>query len=222
MDIKVSLDYIRADIIKYAKSDNVKLIAVTKTVGPDQVQALMDLGVRDFAENKAQMLEDKVKVLGHHENVNWHFIGHLQTNKVKKVLPLVGWIHSIDSVRLAAHVNLTALSLGKRPKLLLEVNVSGEQSKYGFMPQAVLDALPELNTLLGVDIVGLMTMAPLGASPQEISTIFNTLSQLGQTINLKKFDKIKITELSMGMSDDYPLALEAGATMIRIGSAIFK
>lgn len=222
VDIKANLDYINSEIERYAKKDNVKLIVVTKTVGEPEIQTLLALGYTALGENKAQVLEEKAQLFSAEKKICWHFIGHLQTNKIKKVLPFADYIHSIDSLSLAKAVDRLAGLTGRRSKLLLEVNISGEESKHGFSPDVLLEVLPSFDVFENVDIIGLMTMAPLGA-PDEVSRkIFRSLVGLGETINSKKFDKIRITEYSMGMSDDFRIALEEGATIVRIGSAIFN
>jgi len=222
MDIASNIEEIKQNIERYSKSAKVRLIAVTKTVDIPTIEELIRCGVTDLAENKTQLLEKKAKELGKYTNLVWHLIGHLQTNKIKKVLPIVEYIHSVDSIHLACAIDEHAGKTGKRVKVLLQINVSGEKSKYGFQEDEFLDNISALKNIKNIDIIGLMTMAPLSASDPELHTIFKRLFEFGERINSLNIPTIKISEYSMGMSDDYIVALQEGATMIRVGSAIFK
>ncbi|MEA4862822.1 MAG: YggS family pyridoxal phosphate-dependent enzyme [Victivallaceae bacterium] len=185
------------------------LVAVSKTFPASDIQEIYDCGQRSFGESRASELAEKVKSLP--ADIEWHFIGHLQSNKVKAVVEYSSWIHAVDSLKLLERIDRIAGELGKRPKLLLEVNVSGEESKFGLRPEELAELLafkPE-----HCEVVGLMTMAPDGAPEPELRRIFTTLAGLAKSVGLP--------ELSMGMSGDYPIAVECGATMVRVGSAIF-
>ena len=189
----------------------VKLVAVSKTFPADAIRRVYERGERRFGESRVEELIEKAAALP--KDIEWHFIGHLQNNKVKKVLEHAQVIHSVDSVRLLERIDRLAEELGKKPRLLLEVNVSGEESKYGFAASELEAAVQRARELENIELVGLMTMAPLVATAQELKSIFSTLK--------KAADEMGLCELSMGMSGDYAEAVACGATLVRIGSAIF-
>ena len=189
----------------------VKLVAVSKSFPADAIRRVYERGERRFGESRVEELIEKAAALP--KDIEWHFIGHLQNNKVKKVLEHAQVIHSVDSVRLLERIDRLAEELGKKPRLLLEVNVSGEESKYGFAASALAAAVQRARELENIELVGLMTMAPLVATAQELKSIFSTLKRAA--------DEMGLCELSMGMSGDYAEAVACGATLVRIGSAIF-
>lgn len=199
-------------------SGSVKLIAVSKTFSADCVRAAYDAGQRAFGENRVQELEEKAPLLP--ADIEWHVIGHLQSNKALKAVILASYIHSVDSVRLLRRLDRLAEENKKKPRILLEINVSGEASKFGItdMTQAMLlgeEALKCAN----LDFRGLMTMAPINASGDALSSVFSSLRELRDRMETQF--SVKIPELSMGMSSDYEAAIREGATFVRIGTAIF-
>jgi len=195
----------------------IRLIAVSKFFGVDAINEANRLGITDFGENKAQELRDKYEILG--DKVTWHFIGTLQRNKVKYAVKSAAYIHSVDSASLSDEINNQAGKLNKVQKILLEVNTSFEESKSGLIDNIkVLELAKHCSTLSNVELVGLMTMAPFTDDESIIRQSFSDLRKLKDEINKNGFD---LSELSMGMTNDYEIAIEEGATMLRIGSAIF-
>ncbi len=195
--------------------DNVKLIAVTKTVGAVEVQHAITLGIKDFGENRVQDAAEKVEQF---PTVNWHFIGHLQSNKVKNVLPVYSLIHSLDRLSLADALQSRAESLDQDVNVFVQVNVSGELSKFGLPPAKLPAFLMKLYSYNRIKVSGLMTMAPFVDDPEDARPYFRYLRQLKD-----KHSKpgMELPELSMGMTNDFMIAVEEGATMVRIGSALF-
>jgi len=198
--------------------DDVKLVAVSKRFPVKRITEAYESGLRIFGESKAQELRDKVGVLP--ENIEWHFIGHLQTNKVKYVVPFARLIHSVDSIRLAEAISDYAIKNDYKPKVLMEVNTSAEQTKYGFDVEHALEAYQQINELPGLHICGLMTMAPFVLDEKEIRQAFRKLKVIQKKLKLLN-SGMDVCELSMGMSQDYEIAIEEGSTIVRIGTAIF-
>ena len=195
----------------------ITLIAVSKTNPISAIEEAVSAGITDLGENKAQELRDKSKLI--EGDFNWHFIGHLQTNKVKYVIRAAEYIHSVDSVKLAEEINRKAEALDKVQKILIEVNTSGEESKYGIQDFDSLESLIEkCETLSNIEVKGLMTMAPFTSDEDVIRKCFINLREMKEKLN-NRWDNI--TELSMGMTNDYKIAIEEGSTMLRIGTAIF-
>ncbi len=197
-------------------AEDVRLIAVTKTVGMAEVQSAATLGIGDFGENRVQDAAEKVRKLS---ALRWHFIGHLQSNKVKDVLPYYCLIHSLDRSSLAAALQNCAEKLDLVAAVLIQVNVSGEQSKFGIEPDRLPGFIEEVNAYDRLKIRGLMTMAPFVDDSEEARPHFRRLRLLREA-NQKK--DLEMPELSMGMTNDYIVAVEEGATMVRIGSALFR
>ncbi len=197
----------------------VKLVAVTKTVDLESMQQALDVRVRDFGENRVQELVRKFPHFA--DKVGWHLIGHLQTNKVKQVLDKAQLIHSLDRLSLAREVSRIAQELKITAPVLVQVNVSGEETKYGLAAHEVSDFLTEIYEYPGIQVTGLMTMAPLVANQEEARPVFRGLCQLAKNIELRKFPGVTMTWLSMGMSNDFEVAIEEGANLVRVGSAIF-
>ena len=195
-------------------ADAARLIAVSKTFPPQAVSEAYACGQRVFGENRVQELMEKRPILP--QDIEWHLIGHLQANKVRHALENSAWIHSVDTVALLERVVRLATEAGVSPKVLLEVNVSGEESKFGLVPDAVEGVLAQCPTPL---CVGFMTVAPFEASEKELHAIFAGLRELRDRMEVR-FGR-KFPELSMGMSGDFEIALAEGATMVRVGSAIF-
>lgn len=199
----------------------VRLIAVTKQVSVDAMREAYAAGIRDFGESRTQEAEAKVAQLKDLPNLNWHLIGHLQNNKAKKALEQFQWIHSCDSLKLAQRLNRIAAELSLRPQLCLQVKVVPDPDKYGWTVPELLADLPELDQCDAIQIQGLMTILPLGLSQQESLTVFERTRELAEKIRQQNWLNLQMHELSMGMSGDYPLAVQAGATMVRLGRIIF-
>jgi PLP dependent protein len=198
-------------------SSEIKLIAVSKTFGIGDIQKVFDEGLRDFGENKAQELSAKFEQIG--DKITWHFIGHLQRNKIRFVVPAASYIHSVDSLQLASEINKYAAKCNKIQKILLQVKTSYEESKSGIENKSELSDLARYcNEFSNVQSVGLMTIAPFTDDKDIIRQSFRQLCKLKDDLNADGFN---LEELSMGMTSDFEIAIEEGATMLRIGSAIF-
>jgi pyridoxal phosphate enzyme (YggS family) len=199
----------------------VRLVAVTKKSAPEWIRALLDCGVFDLGENYPQELWKKSEVLADRaQAIHWHLIGHLQTNKVKKTLPLVKMIHSVDSLKLLKVLNDAVKAVPDPPLVCLQVNTSGEESKHGWAPAQLLAESSAIATCQSVPIVGLMTMAALEGTPDNTRASFALLRQTRDALREKT--GLALPELSMGMSGDFELAILEGATLVRIGTAIFE
>jgi pyridoxal phosphate enzyme (YggS family) len=196
----------------------VRLVAVTKSVSVEVAAELPTLGVLDLGESRPQALWSKAAAL---PPVRWHLIGHLQRNKIERTLPLVHCIHSIDSERLLLAVEDEASKKQCRVPVLLEVNVSGEMSKHGFSPEEVLRLAPRLAELQWAPVRGLMTMAPLEHEPERCRTVFAGLRAVRDRLRRELGDREALKHLSMGMSNDFDIAVEEGATLVRLGSVLF-
>ncbi len=201
------------------KREEVTLIAVSKTKPVSMLQEAYDLGVRIYGENKVQEIVDKYDVLP--DDIHWHMIGHLQRNKIKYIVDKVDLIHSVDSVRLAEAINKEAEKKNVIVPVLIEVNVAEEESKFGFNTDDVMEFVESIKDLSNIRVMGLMTIAPFVADPEENRPIFAQLRQLSVDIDSKKYDNITMSILSMGMTNDYEVAIEEGATMVRVGTGIF-
>lgn len=201
---------------------HVQLVAVSKLKPASEVMAAYELGQRHFGENWAQELKEKHEQLP--KDIQWHFIGHLQTNKIKYIIPYVHLIHSIDSFRLLQEVNRLAARHGRVVGCLLQFHVATEETKFGFSMEECLQMLqsPEFSTLHNIEICGVMGMASLTDNTEQIHREFRTLHGYFERLKKEYFaDSASFKEISMGMTDDYPIAIEEGSTMIRVGSAIF-
>jgi hypothetical protein len=199
----------------------VRLIAVTKQVPVDAMREAYAAGVRDFGESRTQEVEAKLAQLQDLPDLTWHLIGHLQSNKAKKALEQFQWIHSCDNLKLAQRLNRLAAELSLSPKVCLQVKVVPDPNKYGWTVPELLADLPELNQCDALQIKGLMTILPLGLSQQESLQVFERTRELALKIRQQNWSNLQIHELSMGMSEDYPIAVQAGATMVRLGRIIF-
>ena len=197
----------------------VTLIAVSKTKPVPMLEEAYAAGARDFGENKVQEIAAKKPELP--EDIRWHMIGHLQRNKVGQVLGKAVLIHSVDSLRLARQIETDAAKAGLNVDILLEVNVAREESKYGFMLEEVEDAIMTIKDFPHVHIKGLMTIAPFVENPEENRGIFKKLFEFAVDIDKKNIDNVTMGVLSMGMTGDYEVAVEEGATMVRVGTGIF-
>ncbi len=200
---------------------NVRLIAVTKTFPADIVRTAYDAGIREFAENKVQEALVKQQALRDLTAVTWHFIGHVQSNKSRKVLENFDWIHSVDSLKLAKRLDQQAADLNRLPTCCLQVKLAPDPTKAGFTPDELLAALPELDRLDCLNIVGLMVIPPYRLPPERVQEIFERARLLAAEIEQMGWDKIQMKELSMGMSGNFEAAIAAGATLVRIGSGLF-
>jgi len=200
------------------KPEEIELVAVSKAHGPEALHEALDAGQTLFGENRVQEARAKMPLVS--SRARWHFIGHMQKNKVRQALPVFEMLQSIDSLELAREVQRIADEDAQRPRVLLEVNVAGEGSKFGFKP-ATLEA--DLETLIAsmprLDVLGLMAIPPFSAKPEDSRPYFAALRELRDGLQTKL--RVGLPELSMGMSGDYEIAIEEGATMVRVGTAIF-
>jgi len=203
------------------RPDEVRLVAVTKYVEPEVIRPLAAAGCRLLGENRPQHLWQKAEALADLP-ITWHLIGHLQRNKVRRTVPLVAMIESADSPRLVAAIDEAAAGLKRRVPLLLEVNVSGEEAKHGFEPDAVGPLLDELPGYRHVEVRGLMCMARWGGGEESARRDFAALRELRDRLRSQCPEGVALDELSMGMSGDYEAAIEEGATLVRIGSALYE
>lgn len=199
--------------------DEVTLIAVSKTKPMSMIEELLPLGVVDFGENKVQELTAKEEALP--AGIHWHMIGHLQRNKVKYIVDKACLIHSVDSLRLAETVSQEGEKKGVTANILIEVNVAGEDSKFGVSPDETAALAEAIAKLPNIAVKGLMTIAPFVENAEENREIFRNLRKLSVDIEEKKFNNVTMAVLSMGMTGDYEVAIEEGATMIRVGTGIF-
>jgi hypothetical protein len=197
----------------------VRLVAVIKTVEAERVRQAISAGVKILGENYVQEAQKKIEILGH--NVAWHFIGHLQTNKAKAAVHLFDLIHSVDSLNLAKELNKQAQQQGKVLPVLLQVNLSGETTKFGAREKEIFQVIEELSAMEGLLVKGLMTMPPYFEDPEASRPYYVELRKLGERLAQQKLSRISIEELSMGMSNDFEVAIEEGATLVRVGTAIF-
>ena len=198
----------------------VKLVAVSKTVSADRVLAAIKAGVTDLGENYVQEAREKIEALKA-ENVSWHFIGHLQSNKAKYAVKLFDLIHSVDSSKLAKELNKRAGTLGKVQQILIQVNISGEETKSGIDVEQALELVRRVSHFENLAIRGLMTMPPFFNAPDEVRPYFRALKDLQDVIREQAIPNVDMTEFSMGMTGDFEAAIEEGATLVRIGTAIF-
>ncbi|MBN1972241.1 MAG: YggS family pyridoxal phosphate-dependent enzyme [Sedimentisphaerales bacterium] len=210
---------------------DVKLVVVTKSASFEAILEVLRLGITELGENRVQQLK-KVSLQVEESlkdsdpvtlrKINWHMIGHLQRNKVRQVLPSVSMIHSVDTLRLAEEINAGAKKMNIHPKILLQVNTSNESQKYGVPVGAAIHLAEQLETLPNIDLAGLMTMGPLTLDKNVVRSCFSRAAELFMEMRGEKIVSPKFTQLSMGMSSDYEIAVEEGATILRIGSAIFS
>ena len=215
--VKSNLSTIKEQIAHY----NVKIIAVTKYFGLKAIEAGYEAGIRDFAESRAVESIKKIEQLPQEIRTNstFHFIGHLQSNKAEKVVKYFDIIHSVDSLKIASLISKAACSLNKKEKILLQINNAGEEQKFGYSKEQLRAELSDILSLEGIEVAGLMNMAPLNAEPAELNRLFSDVRAFRDELECDF--KISLPELSMGMSDDYEFAVRNGATMIRIGRKLF-
>lgn len=199
--------------------NDIEIIAVTKTRTLEEMKAVAKLGLTSFGENKVQELQSKYNDFD--ENINWHLIGHLQRNKVKYIIDKVSLIHSVDSLRLAETISLEAKKQNIVARILVQVNVANEDTKFGIKISEAEAFIKEIGLLQNIKVEGLMTIAPYTLYPEENRKYFRALKQLSVDINKQRLDNISMNILSMGMTNDFQVAIEEGATMIRVGTGIF-
>lgn len=201
------------------KETDITLVAVTKTVEPERIIKAIEEGIVDLGENRVQELNEKYDNI--RRECKWHLIGHLQTNKVKYIIDKVKLIHSVDSLELAHEIQKRAEKAGRVMDILVQVNVAGEETKSGIAPQETLDFIREIAVLGNIKVRGLMTIAPLAAKPEEVRYVFRDLRNKLIDIKKENNDNIDMTYLSMGMSNDFEVAIEEGSNIVRVGTAIF-
>jgi len=217
------------------RPEDVLLVAVTKTVESDVIRTAVEMGMEDLGENRVQELIKRAGMLNEHltrrrkldsdaapAEPRWHMIGHLQRNKVRPLLPWAHTIHSLDSLRLAEEISAEATRIGRTCPVLIEVNVAGEKSKFGIAVGAVSHLAEHIIELPGIRVVGLMTMAPLDEAPEASRPHFARLREVFEDVKSERIVGPEFRELSMGMSGDFEIAIEEGATMIRVGRALFE
>jgi pyridoxal phosphate enzyme (YggS family) len=214
---------------------DVTLVAVTKTAAPEQIREIVQLGVSDLGESRVQVLQQRIPQVNeflarqrtHGEpgavpaKLRWHMIGHLQRNKVKPLLPLVDYIHSVDSLRLAEEIETAGTKLGRKMPVMLEVNASEEQQKFGVAVGAAVHLAEQIASMDNVALVGLMTMAPLTEDAEKARFVFARTREIFEEMRWHKIGGAGFRHLSMGMSNDYEIAIAEGATMVRIGTSLF-
>jgi len=221
--LKANLENVRERVkqaaIRSGRTEkDIKIVAVTKTVNTDVIQKALEYGVTDIGENKVQEILEKQDIIK--AECNWHLIGHLQRNKVKYIIDKVAMIHSLDSVELAAEINKRACAAGRVMDVLVQVNVSGEETKHGISPVEVSDFLKKVSVFKNIKVRGLMTMAPY-ADKESVRPVFRTLKKIFVDMANENIDNINMEYLSMGMSNDFEVAIEEGANIVRIGTSIF-
>jgi len=223
-DIEANIQNIRQRIAAAAARAHrdpagIRLMAVSKTVEPERIQRALDAGITLLGENYVQEAREKIPAVG--RGAEWHMIGHLQTNKAKYVVHLFDWIHSVDRLELAQELDKRAFQHNRRLNVLVEVNVSGEASKNGIEPSGVPELVRRISALPHLTIRGLMTMPPYSDNPEHSRPYFQALRGLRDEIHAAAIPNVRMDELSMGMTDDFEVAVEEGATIIRVGRAIF-
>lgn len=199
--------------------DEVTLIAVSKTKPIEDLTEIYNAGVRDFGENKVQELTDKIEKMP--KDIKWHMIGHLQRNKVKYIIDKVELIHSVDSFRLAEEINIQAKKKGIVVPILVEVNIADEESKFGVSKEDAMELVKQIATLDGLTVKGLMSIAPYVVDSEENRPYFHKIKDLSVDISNENIDNVSMDILSMGMTGDFEVAIEEGATMVRVGTGIF-
>jgi len=225
MRIASNIQKVREKIVElYDKADlhpeKIALVAATKNRDVSQIKEAMETGIKIIGENRLQEAKRKMACLNT-EAVEWHFIGHLQRNKVKQVIELFGLIQSVDSQRLIEEISRRALMVNKKMRVLIEVNAVKDPKKYGLPPEDVLEFIKRNSTLEGVSIRGLMTIAPM-VELEKTRPYFRRMKELFQLVKVEKIPQVKMKWLSMGMSDDFPVAVEEGSNMLRLGRVIFQ
>lgn len=222
--IEANVNDVRARIRRAAEkggrsADDILLVAVTKTVPVSAIELAIQKKVNQFGENRVQELIEKYDILK--ERCNWHFIGRLQTNKVKYIVDKVSMVHSVDRLNLAQEIQKRAKASGRVLDILIQVNISGEDTKAGISPENLVPFLKRVANFPNIKVKGLMTIAPYACDPEDIRWIFRGLKNISIDIGRENIDNIDMRYLSMGMSNDFEVAIEEGANIVRIGSSIF-
>lgn len=222
--IKTNIDNIKYNIEVAAEKsgrslNDILFLAVTKTVDIDRIKVAVDCGLKDLGENRVQELVQKYEILN--SDCNWHLIGHLQTNKIKYIIDKVKLIHSVDSENLALEINKQAKKNNKIVDILVEINIADEATKFGIKPEDTEEIIIKLSNLSNINIKGFMTVAPLVNNAEDNRKYFEKLYKLFVDIKAKRIDNIDMKYLSMGMTNDYQIAVEEGANIVRIGTGIF-
>jgi hypothetical protein len=223
--IRENLEFVRSRILAASRrrgrdAGPVRLVCVTKNIAVDRIEEAIALGVKEMGESRVQEASGKYRAIG--DRATWHLIGHLQTNKVRDALRVFSLIHSVDSERLIQELDAQARKISKVQDILIEVNISGEGQKYGIAPAGLPDLIAKLSAYRNVRVVGLMGMAPLVSNPESARPYFRQLSSIFVDSRSRKIPNVEMRYLSMGMSQDFEVAIEEGANIVRIGSAIFK
>jgi PLP dependent protein len=211
----------RIATIRSSLPPSVRLIAVSKQVSAEAIRSAYTAGIRDFGESRIQEAASKQAELHDLSDITWHFIGHLQSNKAKKVLEHFHWIHSVDNLKLAQRLNQLAQQLGVSPQVCLQVKILPDPNKSGWSVPELLADLSALNQCKNLQIQGLMTIPPFGLDDAQILNVFNQNRDLAKEVQEQNWSHIQMQHLSMGMSGDYELAVQAGATMVRLGTILF-
>ncbi|PSB21217.1 YggS family pyridoxal phosphate-dependent enzyme [Phormidesmis priestleyi ULC007] len=219
----IDFDLLRDRIVRFCQTvpDGVRVVAVTKQVSVEAMRVAYASGLRDFGENRIQDAEIKQAQLADLPDITWHLIGHLQANKAKKALEQFQWIHSVDSLKLAQRLNQLAADRPQKPQICLQVKLLPDPNKFGWTEPELWADLPQLGDCEHLQIRGLMTIAPLGLSATEIFDLFVRTRELAVKIQQQNVRRLYLDQLSMGMSEDYLLAVQAGATIIRPGRILF-
>ena len=199
--------------------EEITLVAVTKTVGIDAIKHALSCGIQHIGENRVQEAEQKFAQIG--EKATWHLIGHLQTNKVKKALEIFDVIHSVDSLHLAEEINKRAIQMQREIQCLVEVKTSEEATKFGASPEGTIELIQQIAQFPGIRIQGLMTIGAFLPDPEQVRPCFQVLRELRDEVERTGIDRVTMKYLSMGMTNDFEVAIEEGANMIRVGRAIF-
>lgn len=211
----------RIQRIRQTLPASVRLMAVTKQKPVEVIREAYAAGIRDFGENRVQEAEAKQADLADLADITWHLIGHLQANKAQKAIEHFSWIHSVDSLKLAQRLDRLAESLPHKPQICLQVKLLPDPNKYGWEVADLLTDLPQLDQLTHLHICGLMAIPPLGLSSEETLAVFHQTRELAEHIRQHSWQRLQMQELSMGMSEDYELAVQAGSTIIRLGRILF-
>jgi len=224
MPIRENVQFVRNKIAEACQRsgrdpEEVELVAITKTVDVEQINEATEAGILVVGENRVQEAWRKFQDVG--KGVHWHIVGHLQTNKVKRVLQFADMIHSVDSVYLAREIQRQAEKLDRSIEILIQVNTSGEESKFGLEPEVTIGTIEEISAFSNLKIKGLMTIGAFLNNPEDVRPCFKLLRDLRDRVKERKIAGIEIGTLSMGMTNDYEVAIEEGSTMVRVGTAIF-
>ncbi len=225
MDIKENIIRVQERIASACRRagrrpEEVKFVAVSKTVPPEAIRKAYEAGLRDFGENRVQEAEGKRPALSD-LTVTWHLVGHLQSNKARPARELFHWVHSLDSVRLGTKLHQAAVCSGERLRVLVQVNLGEEATKSGVREHEVAPLAEQVSRLETLELKGLMVLPPLFEDPERARPFFRRLRELAATLRSAKLPNVSMEELSMGMSHDFEVAVEEGATMVRLGTAIF-